>query len=109
MGEASSWLLLGKNEKQNIGHFQAVDFYDTVGAPDQRFDKQTILSGLCDARGKSRIVLPDPHQANGPERLEGRRLGNGRLSALLRNTFHGIRFRHRANAARKNQFRFCAL
>jgi hypothetical protein len=58
MGEGSSWLLLGKNEEQNIGHILAVDFYDTVGAPDQRFDKQTILSGLCDARGKSRIVLP---------------------------------------------------
>jgi hypothetical protein len=69
MGESSSWLLLGKDEEQNIGNILAVDFGDNIIAPQEFSASENILRRIeellstlslkeCAGREKNRILLP---------------------------------------------------
>jgi hypothetical protein len=44
MGEGSSWLLLGKDEENNIGNILAVDFDDDIIPPEEFSTSENILS-----------------------------------------------------------------
>lgn len=62
MGEGSSWLLLGNDEKEKIGDILAVEFDDKIMASEKISIIENLSSGLIKPRGsageKSRIVLP---------------------------------------------------
>lgn len=58
MGEGSSWLLLGKDEVNNIGKIIAVDFNDTaIDSPDLA-DNKNIVSVLIEPNSQHPIFLP---------------------------------------------------
>jgi hypothetical protein len=58
MGEGSSWLLLGKDEENNIGNIIAVDFCDNVIDPPDLSNSKNILSGFIEKNGENLIILP---------------------------------------------------
>jgi hypothetical protein len=58
MGEGSSWLLLGKDEENNIGNIIAVDFGDNVIDPPDLSNSKNILSGLIEKNRENLIILP---------------------------------------------------
>lgn len=57
MGEGSSWLLLGKDEVNNIGRIIAVGFDDNVMDPPD-LSANNILSGSIEPNGPKPIFLP---------------------------------------------------
>jgi hypothetical protein len=69
MGESSSWLLLGKDEENNIGNILAVDFGDKIIAPEElsaddnifKYSEELISATFIQesaGQKKNRILLP---------------------------------------------------
>ena len=60
MGEGSSWLLLGRNEKRGLGHIFAVDFADgKVGSESLLENARTVFQDHCPSGGSlKKIFLP---------------------------------------------------
>lgn len=62
MGEGSSWLLLGKDEENNIGDILTVDFGDKIFTPEEGSIPENVLLGVIPQKSaihkRSRIALP---------------------------------------------------
>jgi len=62
MGEGSSWVLLGKDDKKKIGEIVAIDFQNKIIGSDEQSSTEIFLSDFVklqsETEGKYRIVLP---------------------------------------------------